>query len=375
MVEALEANDIQPLIALHQEDGPVADYLQQRRLAYVSAPGPALAKRGKQADTLRAFARSLRHARAQARFLTDHAVDIVHTNDGRSHVQWALPAKWAGARHLWHHRGDPDAVGANLLAPVFADHMITVSRFARPQGPVFQLGHKLSIVHSPFDHPKALGDRAAARAMLIDALKVPPETRFLGFFGLLIDRKRPIAFVEAVAAFVTRYPELPVMGLLFGVPGSEAPDYDQRVVARARALGVEGHVRLMGFREPVEPWMQAVDVLLVPAVREPFGRTLIEAMFLETPVVATDHGGNPEAIENGVTGNLVPADRPWEFALPVHRLLTDDSYRQQITATARSHVLATHSTAAHVAAVCKIYRTLLSERQHGDLHRVRWNVP
>ena len=59
---------------------------------------------------------------------------------------------------------------------------------------------------------------AAARAMLIDTLKCPPDTRFLGYFGLLIDRKRPLGFVEAVAAYVKQHPEIPVMGLIFGVP-------------------------------------------------------------------------------------------------------------------------------------------------------------
>src|SRR3546814_10705659 len=44
----------------------------------------------------------------------------------------------------------------------------------------------------------------------------------------------------------------------------------------------------MGFRHPSEPWMAACVALLVTAVDEPFGRTLIEAMLLETPVIAAN---------------------------------------------------------------------------------------
>ena len=48
--------------------------------------------------------------------------------------------------------------------------------------------------------------------------------------------------------------------------------------------------------------MSGTEILLVPAVREPFGRTLIEAMLLGTPVVATDSGGNREAIVDEMNG-------------------------------------------------------------------------
>ena len=145
------------------------------------------------------------------------------------------------------------------------------------------------------------------------------------------------------------------MGLLFGVPGVESPHLDRAVMQRAEELNIAEHIRLMGFRRPIEPWMQALDVLLVPAVREPFGRTLIEAMFLGTPVVATDDGGNREAIENDVTGFLVPPDQPESFVEPIHLLLTDLPLRQRIVEAARSEVFASHNVENHVNRLTAIY--------------------
>ncbi|MFC6487227.1 glycosyltransferase family 4 protein, partial [Nitratireductor sp. GCM10026969] len=286
------------------------------------------------------------------------------TNDGHIHAVWALPARLAGARQVWHHRGDPEARGVNWLAPLAASHIVTVSRFARPQRPLVDVSRRISVVYSPFDTPSGHDDRAAARAMLVETLGCPGETRFLGYFGLLIERKRPLAFVEAVAAYARRHPEVPVMGLLFGVPGSEAPHLAEAVVRRAEALGIGDRVRLMGFRSPVEPWMQAIDVLLIPAVREPFGRTLIEAMFLGTPVVATDDGGNPEAIEHGVTGLLVPPEAPEQFVDPVHALLTDDAFRERITKAARDRAFATYGVATHARRLTAIYRAVLNGSEH-----------
>jgi glycosyltransferase involved in cell wall biosynthesis len=360
LIKALDPRLAKPLVVLHIADGPVADFLKERDIPFVVAPTGALPKRDG-SPALTTGLGVLRHlagvAWPLARFLRENGVGLVHTNDGRIHLAWALPARLAGARQVWHHRGDPDAKGVNLLAPLIAGHIVTVSHFSKPSKPIVNIDHKLSVVHSPFDQPPE-GDRTAARAALIDTLKCPADTRFLGYFGLLIDRKRPLGFVEAVAAYIQRHPDLPVMGLIFGVPGSESPNLDRLTMQHAEKLGVADRIRLMGFRSPVDTWMQAMDILLVPAVREPFGRTLIEAMFLRTPVVATNDGGNSEAIEDGVNGFLVQADKPETFAEPIHRLLTDPFLTKRITETARAQALSNYGIERHVGRLTAIYRDL-----------------
>src|SRR3546814_15383639 len=113
----------------------------------------------------------------------------------------------------------------------------------------------------------------------------------LGYFGNMVTRKRPLLFVETIAAINRRRPNNPAIGLLFGSPLEDG--LDQAVIARAAELGVSDLIRMIGFRHPSEPWMAACDALLVPAVAEPFGRTLIEEMVLETSVIAANSGGTP----------------------------------------------------------------------------------
>lgn len=375
LIERVDPKFVKTIVALHFIDGPLAAYLASRGIPFVAAPGRGfpsrrLAGAGRlpAGANLRMIGHILRSVLPTSQFLRHNEVDFVHTNDGRIHLSWALPARFAGALHVWHHRGDPDALGVNYIAPLIASHLITVSHFAKPRRPIIDVSRKLSVVRSPFDPPTRELDRKEARAMLIEALGCPPEMRFLGYFGLLIDRKRPVGFVEAVAAFTKQHPEVPVMGLLFGVPGKEAPELDRLVLQRAKELGVADRIRLMGFRSPIEPWMQAVDALLVPAVREPFGRTLIEAMLLETPVIATDDGGNSEAIEDGVTGLLVPPDRPESFVEPIYSMLTDEELRNRIVATAADQASLIFGTDTHVREVSAIYQRLyrLARRPAGQ---------
>ncbi|NRG18314.1 glycosyltransferase family 4 protein [Rhizobiales bacterium] len=370
LIEALDPKIYNPLVVLHVRDGPVAPYLEERGVPYevlsVGAPPSLRSQGGATFSNMLSMARFVAGAfPAIMKFLKQHEVDILHTNDGQIHSVWSLPARLAGARHIWHHRGDPDAFGVNYLAPIVSNQIVAVSRFAKPGKPIRNVDRKFAVVHSPFDAPSKSADRAAARAALVEELGCGEDTLLLGYFGSIVPRKRPIAFVEAVAAFLKRHPEVPVMGLLFGMPVLSDPDYDKTVQQRIDELGIGNCVRLMGFRRPIEPYIHAIDIMPVTAVREPFGRTLIEAMYLGTPVVATNDGGNPEAIEDGINGILVPADEPEKFVEPIYKLHSQPDFLERIVKTAKERAYASYGVDVHVKKITGIYEKLLASRKDG----------
>lgn len=94
-----------------------------------------------------------------------------------------------------------------------------------------------------------------------------------------------------------------------------------RAIARAR--GIERHVIFTGRRDDIPAVTAAFDVAVLPSYREAQGLTILEAMALSRPVVASDVGGIPEMIEDGVTGLLVPAHDPAALAAAIVRLLLD----------------------------------------------------
>ena len=78
-----------------------------------------------------------------------------------------------------------------------------------------------------------------------------------------------------------------------------------------------------GRRDDVPAVTAALDVAVLPSYREAQGLSILEAMALSRPVVASDVGGIPEMIEDGVTGLLVPPHDPDALAAAIVRLLTD----------------------------------------------------
>jgi glycosyltransferase involved in cell wall biosynthesis len=82
----------------------------------------------------------------------------------------------------------------------------------------------------------------------------------------------------------------------------------------AAARGLSGVVHFTGARDNIRDYLDAMDVFVLSSVTEGLAMTLLEAMAAARPVVATRVGGNPEVVEDGVTGRLVAPSDPSALA-------------------------------------------------------------
>jgi glycosyltransferase involved in cell wall biosynthesis len=352
LLRNLDRRRFDPVVLVEEPGGEIARLMRSADVEVATAgPLPAL-RHGERAGLHEAIGVA-RVSRALARLLRTHAIDIVHSNDGRTHATWALPAKLAGAKLVWHHRGDPNARGLRFVAPRVADAIVSVSAFAL--GGAATRSRLTRVIHSPFDTDIHV-DRRALHAALLAELGCSDETRLIGFFGVLIARKRPLLFVEAIAALRRLAPDLPVQGLVFGTP----LEIDEAMVrAHAERHGVADAIRLMGFRYPGAEWIAACDLLMVPAIDEPFGRTLIEAMLVDTPIIATRSGGNIEALQEGQLGVLVTPESPDALAAGALDLLRDEDRYGALATAARTHALDRFGEGRHAEAVMALYDELV----------------
>lgn len=359
LIRHLDVDRFEPLVLLENPNGRVADLFQAENIPFVqiskdtSTTDDAI---GSSASVVSISRYGFTRVRAMAGMLRRHQARIVHTNDGRMHVFGGLAARLAGAKHVWHHRSDPDSVGLRYAAPAIANHLVTVSKFSGPKPGWWSAASKWSVVPSPFDTETPLLDRQKCRQDLLNALGAPADAAVIGFFANLTPRKRPLAFVRAVAALKAQKPEQPVIAPLFGKAFDISED---EVMALADELGVSDCIRVMGFLYPPDPWLAGCDIMFTPSVREPFGRTLIESMLAGTLVVATDSGGNPEAIEHGINGYLVPADDADAAASCMLEAILDPSTSKTIAERARDDALARFGMQRHAQSIMGIYDQLL----------------
>jgi L-malate glycosyltransferase len=123
----------------------------------------------------------------------------------------------------------------------------------------------------------------------------------------------------------------------------------------ARELRVDGRVEFVGERDDPRPELAAADLFLLPARQEGFSNALLEAMASGLPVVATDVGGNAEALVDGVGGRLVPSEDPAAIAAAVAELSADRPRLVALGLANRDRVQKHFSAANSAAALAERY--------------------
>jgi glycosyltransferase involved in cell wall biosynthesis len=144
------------------------------------------------------------------------------------------------------------------------------------------------------------------RAALRRALGLP-DAPLVVYTGRLSAEKGVDVLVDAWPRVVARVP-----GARLWVLGEGAER--ARLVDAARQGGVAESIALPGPVEDVAPFVRAADAAVLPSRTEGMPIALLEAMACEVPVVATAVGGSAEVLRDGVTGRLVPPERPDRLA-------------------------------------------------------------
>ena len=350
LIKGLPKNLISPLIVLHQE-GPLAEYLGAEKIPFELAPEVDLVG---SASVLGQVSTMLANAPRLIHFLRKRRVDVVHTNDARMHLTWGLAARLAGAGFIWHQRSAEQSRRLALYT-CLANRVLTVSRFNKSRLAGW-MGRRAQVVPNPFDEPSPPPNRDTEKNRLLAELGTSEGTKVIGYIANLADRKRPLVFVE-MAALLSQQSKFK---LVFPMFGDARPPFRQKVESLVQETGLIGRCVLMGMRFPIDPWIAACDAVVAPGVDEPLGRAIIEPMLIGTPVVAADHGGNPEILTHGETGLLVQADDPKAFAAATITLLENPNYATRLTLAAQASARERFSREKHVQTLLHIYREVVA---------------
>jgi sugar transferase (PEP-CTERM/EpsH1 system associated) len=146
----------------------------------------------------------------------------------------------------------------------------------------------------------------------------------LGSVGRLAEVKNQAILLEAMNILMKTRPEWRCkLRLVLVGDGPCRKPLEQRVVE----LGLDDLVWMTGDREDIPQLLQAMDIFVLPSLAEGISNTLLEAMATGLPVVATRVGGNPELIEHGENGFLVPVSDPRALADTLQGLIESRELR------------------------------------------------
>jgi glycosyltransferase involved in cell wall biosynthesis len=171
---------------------------------------------------------------------------------------------------------------------------------------------------------EALRIRQLSRGQLRQALGLPQDAFIVCCVGKVDPAKGQDILVAALPRMVESTPNLHVVFV------GRVTRFAEGLPNQVAALGLGDHVTFVGDRDDPYSFIRASDLLIHPSRAEGQGLILLEAMILRTPVLATDVGGIPFAIQHGETGWLVPPENPGALADAFQRLESDPSLRKRL---------------------------------------------
>ena len=127
-------------------------------------------------------------------------------------------------------------------------------------------------------------------------------------------------------------------------------------------LGLAPCFMFLGNAKPIEKLYQKLDILVHPALEEPFGRVLLEASLHGVVPVAVAMGGPTEIIFDGQTGLLVDSGDAASFAAAVLSLLADRERFERLRRNAIRHVQTHYSPDLSARKVCDIYHQVMRDQ-------------
>ena len=171
-----------------------------------------------------------------------------------------------------------------------------------------------------------------------------------------ISNFRPVKrAADVVRAFALIAEVMPARLLLVG----EGPDLPG-VEALAESLGVRDKVDVLGQRGEIESILPCADLFLLPSETESFGLAALEAMACGTPPLASDVGGLPEVIEDGVSGLLCPVGQPRTMAARAIELLSRPADHKAMSEAARARAVERFDRSLVIGEYEAAYRELLA---------------
>lgn len=264
-------------------------------------------------------AKTLRQASRFSRYVRQNLIQIVHSYGFYSNV-FAIPtARMAGGCVVVASIRDtgemltPRQKWVQKMACRLADCVLVNAEAIRQTlieegyAPERILVIRNGIMLSRFA-PKTGG--ASVRAQL----GLPASTRLVVVFSRLNRLKGIEYFLDAAVIVARRFPDVH-----FLVAGDGASR--QELEEHARQAGLGGRITFTGFRSDVPELLLEVAVSVLPSLSEGLSNSLLESMAAGVPVVATRVGGNPEVVEDGATGLLVPPRDPVTMAAAITRTL------------------------------------------------------
>lgn len=293
-----------------------------------------------------------RMVRRLAGLIRSRGIDLIHAHNEGPGLYAGLAARLCRRPMVLTRHGqsfEMDSLWARRTAEFLSKRTVAVSRdVERMTHEVDRLPQRrIKLIHNGVDLAGFGALPPEERARVRSGLGLTDDAPLVISVGRLAPEKDYPGLIKAVAM-------IDKAQLIIAGEGSEAPVLAELI----KKMGLSGRVKLPGLRDDVSRLLGAADVFALSSLSEGVSMALLEAMASGLPAVATRVGGNPEVIEHGVSGLLVPPGSHYELGSALAKVLEDEARCVTMGGAARLAIEKGFSLTAMTGAYADLYREL-----------------
>jgi glycosyltransferase involved in cell wall biosynthesis len=167
--------------------------------------------------------------------------------------------------------------------------------------------------------------------------KIPSGSILVSCAAALETRKGQNYLIQAIPLLPEEFRNR-IFVLLLG-EGSKRMEYEQLAIK----LGVAENVKFLGFRKDALKIIKSSDIYVQPSIIDPLPRALLEAMYMQVPVIASGVDGIPDVVRHQETGYLIPPKNPKCIAMAICDLIKHIDLTKKMTSVAYAEVCNKHT--------------------------------
>jgi len=308
--------------------------------------------------SLRHGGRYYKESKIVARQLKQVEADIVHFQDVKAAYHNSLAAILAHSRIVCHIRSaNPQLSLHQKLCFRPVQRFIFVSKESRQSFALSLPDSKTRVVYDAIEVPTE--DSSESNTAVRRELGVPDGCVLVGMVARVAPVKDYFTLAGAAVQVLARHPNT-----RFLIVGDNSVEELNRshyaeVAARLNELGIADRFIFTGHRDDVPRLIAAMDLCVLCTHREGFPLSILEAMAMGKPVVATWVGGIPEIVTNEVTGYLHQHGNSKELADALLRLIENPEEARRMGESAREIVMKNYSRQHFADEIAETYRDVM----------------
>ena len=316
--ENLKAKGVNIVFLLHKKNGHLEKYLKTKNILFDLLEVDNLS--GEKPSIIHIFLTNIINFNKFRSYLKKNEITLVHCNDLRTNLSWSIPSLFTGVPLLWHQRTlISNSYWWKIIRFITSKYIVTSKTILKKSPSNL---HNIDIIPNPIIETNNLKLK----------FKKNNKSIKIGYCGRIVKEKNLEHLLES-------FKRLLKLNKKYKFHLYIAGRGENKFLSHLKKLSIEyninKNIKFLGFVDNPYIFIEKLDLLICPSSIDGFGRTIIEAMSVNTPVIAANAGGHKDLIKNNINGILYKPNNNNDLVSKIFYLIENNNVKFKLIKNAK----------------------------------------